>query len=221
MKTIAPEDHAQTDAAAERYSTGFVVSKDGTIIGYRQVGHGPAVILLHGAMESAQSHMQLAEALADRFTIYLPDRRGRGLSGSYRKDHSIETDVEDLPSRPPWMWPEWFLPQRPQHRDGRRGYGWIDGQNRRPLCHGRQLGRHYLAAGGAHPACHSQGGHLRAPAADQRLAPYRLRAPLRHRDRPGRGGRGPRERDERDADGAPDLQRHPPRAPGTAHDGHH
>src|SRR5438045_7997853 len=96
MKTIAPEDHAQADAAVERYSTGSIGSKDGTIIGYRQVGHGPAVILLHGAMESAQSHMQVAQALADRFTIYLPDRRGRGLSGPYREDHSIETDVQDM-----------------------------------------------------------------------------------------------------------------------------
>ena len=96
MKTIAPEDQTQADAAVERYSTGSVVSKDGTIIGYRQVGNGPAVILLHGAMESAQSHMQVAQALADRFTIYLPDRRGRGLSGPYREDHSIETDVQDM-----------------------------------------------------------------------------------------------------------------------------
>ena len=64
MKTIAPGDHAPTEAAAERYSTGSVVSKDGTIIGYRQLGHGPAVVVLHGAMESAQSHVQLAEALA-------------------------------------------------------------------------------------------------------------------------------------------------------------
>src|SRR2546423_1594204 len=96
MKTIAPEDQTQADAAVERYSTGSVVSKDGTIIGYRQVGNGPAVILLHGAMESAQSHMQVAEALADRFTIYLPDRHGRGLSGPYREDHSIETDVQDM-----------------------------------------------------------------------------------------------------------------------------
>jgi len=96
MNTIAPEDQTQADAAVERYSTGSVVSKDGTIIGYRQVGNGPAVILLHGAMESAQSHMQVAQALADRFTIYLPDRRGRGLSGPYREDHSIETDVQDM-----------------------------------------------------------------------------------------------------------------------------
>lgn len=78
------------------YITGSVISKDGTTIGYRQLGAGPAVVVLHGAMESAQSHMQLAEALADAYTVYLPDRRGRGLSGPYGKDHGIQKDVEDM-----------------------------------------------------------------------------------------------------------------------------
>jgi pimeloyl-ACP methyl ester carboxylesterase len=80
----------------EHYTTGFVTSKDGTIIGYRQLGHGPGVVLLHGAMSSAHNHMQLAEALADAFTVYVPDRRGRGLSGPYSEDYSIQKDVEDL-----------------------------------------------------------------------------------------------------------------------------
>ncbi len=40
--------------------------------------------------------MQLAEALADSFTIYLPDRRGRGLSGPYGKEYSVQEDVDDL-----------------------------------------------------------------------------------------------------------------------------
>ena len=96
MKTIAPGGHAPTDVAADRYSTGSIVSKDGTTIGYRQLGQGPGLIVLHGAMESARSHMQLAEALAASFSVYLPDRRGRGLSGPYRKDHIIETDVQDM-----------------------------------------------------------------------------------------------------------------------------
>ncbi|MBC7810331.1 MAG: alpha/beta hydrolase [Burkholderiales bacterium] len=85
-----------TITAQERYTTSSVTSKDGTTIGYRQLGRGPGLILLHGSMESAQSHMQLAEALADSFTVYLPDRRGRGLSGPYSKDHSIRKDVEDM-----------------------------------------------------------------------------------------------------------------------------
>jgi pimeloyl-ACP methyl ester carboxylesterase len=80
----------------EQYTTAFVTSKDGTAIGYRQFGAGPGVVLLHGAMESAQSHMQLARALSDAFTVYVPDRRGRGLSGPYSQTHSRQTDLEDL-----------------------------------------------------------------------------------------------------------------------------
>ncbi len=87
---------AGQSTAQERYTTGSVTSKDGTIIGYRQLGHGPGIVALHGAMESAQSHMQLAEALADAFTIYLPDRRGRGLSGAFGADYSMQREVEDL-----------------------------------------------------------------------------------------------------------------------------
>ncbi len=64
-------------------TTGSVSSADGTTIGYLQVGHGPAVVILHGSNESARSHTQLALALADAFTVYLPDRRGRGQSGPH------------------------------------------------------------------------------------------------------------------------------------------
>ena len=76
--------------------TGSITSKDGTTIGYRQLGRGPGVVLLHGIMESAQSHIQLAEGLADTFTVYLPDRRGRGLSGPQGSDYRLEKEVEDL-----------------------------------------------------------------------------------------------------------------------------
>jgi pimeloyl-ACP methyl ester carboxylesterase len=83
-------------AGPSQYTTGSVVSRDGTTIGYRQLGQGPGLVMLHGAMESAQSHMQLAEALADIYTVYLPDRRGRGLSGPYGKGYGVQEDVEDL-----------------------------------------------------------------------------------------------------------------------------
>jgi len=58
-------NNQSTVAAQEHYTTGSVTSKDGTTIGYRQLGHGPGVVLLHGMMSSGQNHMQLAEALAD------------------------------------------------------------------------------------------------------------------------------------------------------------
>src|SRR5579862_8515418 len=80
----------------ETYTTGFVTSKDGVTIGYRQLGHGTGVVLLHGAMESAQSHMQLAMALANAFTVYVPDRRGRGLSGPFGPRYGMQKEVEDL-----------------------------------------------------------------------------------------------------------------------------
>jgi pimeloyl-ACP methyl ester carboxylesterase len=77
-------------------TNGSVVSADGTRIGYLQTGHGPAVVLLHGSMESSRSHLQMAAALAEEFTVYLPDRRGRGMSGPYPADCTIRTEVEDL-----------------------------------------------------------------------------------------------------------------------------
>ena len=85
-----------TSITTAEMTTGSVVSTDGTRIGILRLGRGPAVVLLHGSNESARSHTQLALALADAFTVYLPDRRGRGLSGPHRPDHSIRTEVEDL-----------------------------------------------------------------------------------------------------------------------------
>ena len=88
--------NASTVAATDHDITGSVISKDGTTIGYRQLGRGPGLIVLHGAMESARSHMQLAEALAPSFTVYLPDRRGRGLSGPYGRGYRIGDDIDDM-----------------------------------------------------------------------------------------------------------------------------
>ena len=90
------KNQSTRNALKQDYTTCFVTSKDGTTIGYCQLGHGPALVLLHGHMESAQSHIQLAELLAANFTVYLPDRRGRGLSGPYGKGYSIQKDVEDI-----------------------------------------------------------------------------------------------------------------------------
>ncbi|HEY9350387.1 MAG TPA: alpha/beta hydrolase, partial [Acidothermales bacterium] len=73
-----------------------VTSSDGTAIGYRRLGDGPGVVLVHGAMSSSYNHIELAGALADSFTVYVPDRRGRGLSGPYRHDHGLRSEVDDL-----------------------------------------------------------------------------------------------------------------------------
>lgn len=85
-------------ATAKAYTTGFVTSRDGTTIGYRQMGRGPGLILLHGAMQAAQNFMRLATALSSDFTVYVPDRRGRGMSGPFGDRYGMEKELQDLQS---------------------------------------------------------------------------------------------------------------------------
>jgi pimeloyl-ACP methyl ester carboxylesterase len=81
------------------YTVSAVTSNDGTKIGYRQYGHGPGVIRVMGAMGTAHNYDKLARALASDFTVYVPDRRGRGMSPrEYSPDHSIQKELEDLGS---------------------------------------------------------------------------------------------------------------------------
>jgi pimeloyl-ACP methyl ester carboxylesterase len=74
-----------------------VRSKDGTRIGYDQTGDGPPVILVDGALCSrAMGPMEaLAARLADRFTVFRYDRRGRGESGD-TLPYAVEREIDDL-----------------------------------------------------------------------------------------------------------------------------
>jgi pimeloyl-ACP methyl ester carboxylesterase len=47
-------------------------------------------------MKSSQDFMKLAEALSDDFTLYLLDRRGRGLSGGHGEHFGVMREVEDM-----------------------------------------------------------------------------------------------------------------------------
>jgi pimeloyl-ACP methyl ester carboxylesterase len=78
-------------------SSAIVVSADGTEIGYRTVGSGPDLVLVHGAMMTSQNLLGLARELAADFTVHLPDRRGRGASGGGEgARHGLDAEVEDL-----------------------------------------------------------------------------------------------------------------------------
>ena len=77
-------------------ATGTVRAADGTAISYRQLGTGPGLVLVHGGMQASQNLLSLAGALSGQFTIYIPDRRGRGRSGPYRNDHGLHTEIGDL-----------------------------------------------------------------------------------------------------------------------------
>ncbi|SRR5216684_2456542 len=72
-----------------------VKSKDGTSIGYDRVGEGPAVIIVDGALSTRGGNADLARLLADRFTVFRYDRRGRGDSGD-TQPYAVEREIEDI-----------------------------------------------------------------------------------------------------------------------------
>ena len=74
-----------------------VRSKDGTAIAFDKQGDGPAVILVDGAMgtRSSGSKPELAGLLAQHFTVYAYDRRGRGDSGD-TKPYAVGREIEDI-----------------------------------------------------------------------------------------------------------------------------
>jgi pimeloyl-ACP methyl ester carboxylesterase len=78
-------------------TTEFATSADGTSIAFERAGSGPALVLVDGALCSRESGpgRPLSAQLADRFTVYLYDRRGRGESGD-AAGSTPEREFEDL-----------------------------------------------------------------------------------------------------------------------------
>jgi pimeloyl-ACP methyl ester carboxylesterase len=74
-----------------------VFSKDGTAIAFDRIGNGPPVILVDGALcyRGMGQSGQLAELLAQHFTVFTYDRRGRGASGD-TAPYAVEREVEDI-----------------------------------------------------------------------------------------------------------------------------
>ncbi len=72
-----------------------VTSKDGTEIAYDKGGHGPALILVLGALNSRKSGSKLAKLLAAQFCVISYDRRGRGNSTD-TTPYSPQREVEDI-----------------------------------------------------------------------------------------------------------------------------
>jgi pimeloyl-ACP methyl ester carboxylesterase len=86
--------HTSDDArtAARR----AVTSADGTSISYQSVGEGPAVVVIPGALSTADDYTAFADALAERFTVHTIERRGRGLSGPQGDQYGIRKEREDV-----------------------------------------------------------------------------------------------------------------------------
>lgn len=77
--------------------TTFVTSADGTRIAYDRTGEGPPLIIVDGAMcyRGQGPSGPIAAELADAFTVYTYDRRGRGESGD-STEFAVAREVEDI-----------------------------------------------------------------------------------------------------------------------------
>jgi len=94
-------------ALAIRYSRGRAVkstgenrtttSRDGTIIAFTKRGSGPPLIIVDGAFCYRENGpaTELATQLAQHFTVFTFDRRGRGESGD-TAPYTVEREIDDL-----------------------------------------------------------------------------------------------------------------------------
>ncbi len=72
-----------------------VTSGDGTRIAFERSGAGPALLIVGGSLADHRFYAPLADALADNFTVYNFDRRGRGESGD-TEPYAVDREVEDV-----------------------------------------------------------------------------------------------------------------------------
>ena len=74
-----------------------ILSKDGTPIAVDTIGRGPALVFVDGAMcyRASGPSRPIAAALAEHFTVYTYDRRGRGDSGD-TAPYDVQREVDDL-----------------------------------------------------------------------------------------------------------------------------
>ncbi len=72
-------------------------SKDGTQIACWVAGSGPPLILVHGTTADHTRWASVSSAFEQKFTVHVPDRRGRGESGD-TMPYAIEREFEDIAS---------------------------------------------------------------------------------------------------------------------------
>lgn len=71
-------------------------STDGSTIAYLTEGCGPAVILIPGALSTADDYAAFASTLGKHFTVHTIERRGRGLSAPQGPAYGLATEIADV-----------------------------------------------------------------------------------------------------------------------------
>jgi pimeloyl-ACP methyl ester carboxylesterase len=72
-----------------------ITSADGTKLAARRSGHGSPMVLVHGAMGSLETFAPIERLLAERHSVWVYSRRGRGGSGD-GPDYVLDREVEDV-----------------------------------------------------------------------------------------------------------------------------
>jgi pimeloyl-ACP methyl ester carboxylesterase len=72
-----------------------VTSPDGARIVCERRGHGPPLVMVHGSGVDHTRWGGVVSTLAERFTLYMMDRRGRGRSGD-GPAYALEREFEDV-----------------------------------------------------------------------------------------------------------------------------
>jgi pimeloyl-ACP methyl ester carboxylesterase len=73
----------------------FATSRDGTPIAFSRTGTGTPLVLVHGTGAGRARWDPVLTLLADRFTVYAFDRRGRGASGD-AETYALSREVDDI-----------------------------------------------------------------------------------------------------------------------------
>jgi pimeloyl-ACP methyl ester carboxylesterase len=95
-----PSDQKGTpkmESAMKQDTTLQATSRDGTRIAFEKTGSGPALVLVSGALSqrSLFRDQPLVPSLAEHFTVYIYDRRGRGQSTDVQP-YAVAREIEDL-----------------------------------------------------------------------------------------------------------------------------
>jgi pimeloyl-ACP methyl ester carboxylesterase len=90
-------DTTSRNATQEGGAMTRVASGDGTQIAFTKAGNGPALVLVSGALShrALLGDTQLVPKLAEHFSVYTYDRRGRGESGD-TKPYAVDREIEDI-----------------------------------------------------------------------------------------------------------------------------
>ena len=73
-----------------------MTSVDGTEIGSRVLGNGPPLVMVHGTGVDGRSFRNVENLLARHYTVYLMDRRDRGVSGKTTAEWLLTLEADDV-----------------------------------------------------------------------------------------------------------------------------